>query len=367
MKLSEVVSQLQLVLPKYTDLFSNSVNILSITVLNSFEFPPEFPIGFGGVEIITDGPHGLVNNEAVTISNVAQNNIISSVSKDGLIFTFETVLPHDLTYGYPGYETITLGGFTDVLWNSDFTLLEVTDRNTFKVQSTNALPTLNSDNFLSEKRIDGINGRYSVIVTDTNRFAISGTFIVATYSGGTVKTAVRIAGTVSIARSLEQYTEQKAEELWIFVVMNSANVSKNRNAYSDAVASLTNGEDIRTRLIDGFSVFIVKNVKNDIAAVDAMDIARHDLLSPISKSLYGAVFSTGLSCLGDFKSVLTGHNWVEYNRGTFVYVYTFEFPTDMTLGDSVINEDTRAFSDINYNHSIGSDDTTDSTVGIKLR
>lgn len=369
MKLSEVVSQLQLVLPKFTDLFSNSVDILSIEVLDDFEFPSEFPSGFGGVEIVTDGPHGLVDNQAVTISDVEQNSIIDSVSKDGLVFTFKTILPHDLTFGYPGYETVKLGGFTDPSWNNSFTLLAVTDRNTFKVQSINSLPTLNSDNFLAENRIDGVNGRFAVSIslTDPDRFTIVGSFTSAVYSGGTVKTSVRIAGTVSIKRSLEQYTEQKASDLWIFVGMNSANTSKDRNAYNDSVASLVSGEDIRIRLIDGFSVFIVKNVKDDIAAVAAMDIARHDLLSPITKSLYGAVFSTGLSSLGDFKCILTGHNWVEYNRATFVYQYTFEFTTDLTLGDSVDEADTRAFSDINYTQEIGGDDTTDATVGIKLR
>jgi hypothetical protein len=149
--------------------------------------------------------------------------------------------------------------------------------------------------------------------------------------------------------------------------MGSAETSKSRNAYNDGIATVTNGEDIRVRIIDGFVVYIIKNVKNDITAVDAMDIARHDLFSPISKSLYGAIFDTGLSGLGDFRAILTGHNHVEYDRGTFVYAYTFEIAYDMTQDDTVPDSDSRAFSDIIYSHDIGDDDVTDMTAGVNLR
>jgi len=336
MKLTDVVNQLQLVLPKYTDYFSNTLSIANISTS-------------GNTAIIsTSVSHGLVNGQAVTISDVAFNNDITSVSQDGLIFTFGTAVAHDLTLNYPGYETVEINGFTDTNWNGSFSLVAVPNRTSFSVRSTNTIPTLNGNEYVREVRVDGVNGRYSVTVVAPPIFTIAGSFIDGVYTGGTVKTAVRIAGSVNIERAIQEYTEQNVNDLWMFVVMADAEVSKSRNAYSDSVATIANGEDVRVRLIDGFSVFIVKNVSQEISAVAAMDIARHDLLSPILKSLYGARFDTGLSGCSDFIAILTSHNFVEYDRATFVYQYTFQITNDMTLDDSVINEDTRAFRDISY-------------------
>ena len=350
MKLTEVVTQLQLVLPKFTDLFSNTLVITSITSSSNI------------ATITTSTAHGLSNNQAATISDVAQDNVIDSVTQDGLVFTFTTENNHDSTFGYVGYENVTFGGFDDTDWNTTHKLLAVVDRKTFKVQSTFTIPTLNATNFLSEIRIDGVNGRFAVTVVDTTNFTISGTFLDGIYRSGTVKTAVRIFGSATIDRAVESYTKQNVNDLWLIVAMNDAIVSKNRTTYNDAVATIANGQDIRIRLVDGFSVFIIKNTKNDIAAVDALDIARHDLLNPLTKSLYGARFSTGLTGLGDFVAILTGHNFVEYNRAILVYQYNFEFTTDLTLEDAVDPLDTKAFSDIDYTQSIGGDDTEDATI-----
>lgn len=355
MKLSEVVNQVQLVLPKYTNLFSTTLGITSITAT-------------GGVAtIVTSSAHGMTTGYGITISDVEQKNPIASVTKDGLIFTFTTTIKHDLTLDYPGYETVALGGFTDPLWNDSFTLTAVPDRNTFKVQSTNTLPVLNAGEFLSEVRIDGINGRHSVIVVDTTTFTISGSFLDGNYENGTIKTAVRIAGSVSAERALEQYTAQGVNDLWLFVVMGDASVSKNRSAYNDAIATVAEGEDIRIRMIDEFSVFLVKNTKYEESAVDTMDIMRHDLLLPITKTLFGVRFTTGLTCSGDFRAILTGHNIVEYDRATLVYQYGFQFSYDLVDDDTADPGDTRAFSEIDYTQEIGGDDTTNATVlGIVL-
>ncbi len=354
MKLTEVVTQLQLLMPQFTDLFSNTLNVTSI-------------VASGGVASINADTHGLLTNDPVTISEISQENPIISVSRDGLLFTFETSINHDLTLDDPNYETVTIGGFTDSVWNDSFSLVGIPDRTNFIVQSTNPnLPILNSNEYLAEIRIDGINGRYPVTVLDVDNFTVSGNFEDGDYLGGTIKTAVRIAGSVSIERAFEQYTKQIKEDLWMFVTMNDAVTSKNRTAYNDAIATIAANEDIRTRLIDGFSVFLIMNVNDETAAVDAVDVCRHDLLSPICKSLFGARFSTGLSGAGDFAAILTGHNFVQYDRATFVYQYGFEFTNDLTLEDAVKNTDTRAFSEIDFTQVMGGDDTEDLTFDAEL-
>lgn len=315
--------------------------------------------------INTTTNHNLLANAAVTISRVGQQLPISGVSQDGLVFTFTTSRNHDLTAGYPGYETVLLGGFTDSNWNGSFTLLDTPNRRSFRIQSTNSLPTLNGNEYLHEVRIDGINGRHQATIVDPNTFTITGDFLNGDYIGGTIKTAVRIAGSVTIERALQQYTEQQINDLWMFVVMNDAEISKDRNAYNDTIASLVNGEDVRLRLIDGFSIFIVKNITDEQAAVNAMDIARHDLLGPILKSIYGARFPTGLTGEADFVAIPTGHNFVAYNRATFVYQYSFEITSDLIADDSVEFTDNKAFAEIDYTHDLP-DNTTDPIVNVEL-
>lgn len=356
MRLSEVVSQIQLVLPKYTDYFSTSLEIASIVATDTL----------ATIDTVLDHNLSVEDDDAVVIVGVSQKNSISSISKDGLVYTIETIEDHDLTFGFPGYETISLGGFTDSEWNDNFKLLSTPTRKSFTIQSINTLPALNTNEYLSEIRIDGVNGRFAATVTSGTQFTIPGDFKPGSYTGGLVKKTTRIAGSVSIERALEQYTKQSVENLWMFVTMSDATISKDRNAMSDAVATIAAGEDIRMRMIDGFSIFIVKNTKNELAAVNALDIARHELLSPISKTLFGVRFSTGLSGDGDFSAIMTGHNFVEYNRATLVYQYNFEFVTDMTVEDAVENTDTKAFTDIVYNQEVGGDDTDDMSVGIKL-
>jgi len=149
--------------------------------------------------------------------------------------------------------------------------------------------------------------------------------------------------------------------MWAFVSMNDVIASKDRNANSDAVATFANGQEPRLRLMDGFSIFLVGNATEEIAGVGLLDIFRHDMLGPILKSVSGVRFDTGLYYSGDFKTVLTGHNYVDYNRAILIYQYNFQFSSDITLDDQAEDSDTRAFTEIDYTNSIGGDDTEDMT------
>ncbi len=354
MKIADIVTQLQLILPKYTDYFSNTQIISSI-------------IASGGVAtIITSGVHSLTTGKAVTLSNVEIKTAISAVSQDGLLFTFTTSSDHDLTQGYPGYETITLSGFTDSNWNGSFTLMSVPNRRTFIVQSVNSIPILNTNEVLQEVMNSGVNGRYEITVVDTTTFTISGSFTDGTYTGGTVRTGVRISGAITIERAKEQYTKQGTDEMWLYVVPNDNEISKDRNTFSDAVATRATGDDLRVRLIDGFTVNFIKNTSKEYLGVNSIDICRHDLLLPLMKTLYGTRFDTGLSGAMDFKTVPTGSGLFDYTRAYLIYTYNFECVMDLINDDSVEPEDTRAFRDIDFTESIGDNDVDDMTVTINL-
>lgn len=352
MKLSDVVAQLQLILPKYTDLFSDTLGIVSISATAAV------------ATITTDVPHRLATGDAATLANVATKTAIDSVSQDGLVFTFETVTDHDLTKDWPEHETVTLDGFTDSAWNDSFQLIDVPNRRTFKVQSTNTLPVLNGNEILEEVRMDGVNGRFAVAVVSSSVFTITGTFLASAYTGGSVRTAVRIAGSVTIDRALEEYTAMKVEEMWMFVVMHDTETSKDRKTFNDAQATIPSGTEIRMRLLDGFDVVLIRNTTKDAAAVEAIDIVRDTLQLPILKTIYGTRFDTGLSGAGDFRTVLLGHGFISYNAAILVYGYSFQVIFDLTDEDAVDPLDTKAFRDIDYTLVVGGADVDEMTVGI---
>ena len=334
MKLADIVNQLRTVLPKYTGVFSGSVSVSGISSSG------------GTATVTTSAPHGLVTGRAVTLSGFELRTPIIGVSIDGLVVTFTTGSDHDLTLNWQ--DTVRLEGFSDTSWNDTFPLVAVPNRRTFSVQTALSVPTLGGNEVLPEIRVDGINGQYGITVTGPSEFTISGDGIDGLYSGGTLSTGLRIAGVVDIDRALDQYTKQSIGDAWLYVTMRDAEVSRDRSTLSDAIATPTSGTEIRLRIMDGFRLYVVVNTTQDMTAVGAIDLARHTLLLPILKSLYGARFDSGLSGSGDFRTVFAGHGVASYNKAVYVHAYDFEVSSDLTGADAVELSDNRAFRDINY-------------------
>lgn len=355
MRVSDIVKQIRALIPNYTNYFSDNNSVLSV-------------IASGGVATITlENPNSSLQTGGVmVVSGVSAKTPISNYSQDGLNFVFDTSSDHDLTEGW--HSTIEIGGFTDSAWNGVYDLKSADNRREFKLQSANGSPALNGNEYLLEKRIDDVNGVYSVTRVSSTEYTVNGDFLDGDYhvDGGLVSANVRCAGTVDIDRALEEYTKQKINDFWIFVEPKDGSVSKDRNTLSDATSTQTNNNDLRLRLIDGFTVYVYAPTSNQIAGVTALDICRHDLLLPIMKSLLGVQFESGLSVDTEFKTILIGHRVAGYNKAFLTYAYDFEVVADITSGDEVDDINTRAFRDIDYTQRIGGDDTTDMTALINL-
>lgn len=344
MKISDVVFQLRSILPKYSSVFSQIITPISVEVL-----PAEATFNFWS-------SHNLADNEGVTLTDFFYKNPIVSYTQDGFFYTFETANYHDITSRY--YTTVKLSGFSAPVWNGEFTLQSVPSAKTFTIQSTEAAPVLTGSEALLENRVDGINGSYPITVIDSDSFKISGNFLAGDYEVGSVNSAIRIVAVVDIERGIEQYTKKNLSDYWVFVTGHSAVISKDRNAQSDATATRTASDNMHLRMIDGFSIFVIKNCTQDIGAVEAVDFCRHDLQTPLLKSLYGFKFPTGLSGGADFKTILTGHSIYDYRKAILIYEYAFETPMDLTDQDTVEPIDTVAFRNIFYTEKIGTQELT---------
>lgn len=353
MRIADVVNRLKTSLPNYTGLFCDIVSVSSV-------------IASGGVATITTTtPHGLSTGREVTVSNVATRTPINSVLKDGLIYTFTTLIDHDLTFGWDDHNRVELGGFTDIAWNTEFDLKSSNNRREFTINSANSIPTLNGNEYLLElNRVDGIDGNYGITVINTTTFTVNGDFNDGVYTpiNGVIYSNPRIAATIDIDRAIDEYTKYNSNQFWLMVEPVNVDISKDRSTFSDATNTIANGNDMRTRMIDGFTAYIIAPTSQEIAGEVALDICRHDLLLPMMKSLYGFQFATGTSNQMDFKTTLKSHGVTAYDRAYLVYSYEFEVVVDLTNDDAVDDKATRAFRNIDYTQSMGGDDTTDMTV-----
>jgi len=342
MKLLDIVNQLKIVLPQYTDKFSTNINVTSIDATNNT------------ITIITDEPHNLTTGEDITLSNYLNKTPIESITQNGFVYTITTKIDHDLTEGFQ--ERVSIDGFDASVWNCSFDLLAVPNRRTFKISSSNNIPILNGNEYLLENRIDGINGQHTVNVLDDVTLTISGNFLNGSYSNGTINSNVRIVGAVSFDRFIEEYTEHNINELYIAVVMDDVSVSKDRNTYSDAVSSPSTGSELRLLMIDGFMIYIVGNVSQDIAAQDMVDLTRHTLFLPILKSVYGIKFNTGLTNDTDFRTIFIGNGVALYNKAIYAHVFEFQQSAYIVEDDAVDPINSRAFRDSNFSETIGDQD-----------
>ncbi len=339
MRIADIVTQLRRVLPGKTDLFNEILSVSSITATAT------------EATITTSEPHGLVVGSPVTLSGIGSRAAIDAVAKDGLLTEFGTSIDHDLTEGNPDTVNVTLEGFTDAAWNTAHELVRVPNRRSFIVRNVLPLPVLNgSEALLEPNRVDGINGLYVVTAATDNSFTIDGSFIAGAYTTNTgrVSKEPRISGAISAERARKIY-DPTPRGFWLVVVPDAAVVSKDRTSESDAISTKMDGEDMRLRLLDNFGVMVFAPADEELAALETLDICRHDLLGPIVSSLYGTRPLSGLACaVSEFRIALVGHRPFDYDGGVLVYEYAFQAPVDLTSDDAVVLEADRAYRDTDY-------------------
>lgn len=350
MLVRDVVNQLRLVLPDYTDLFSDLLDIVSVTASG------------GVVTVITITPHNLQTGQKIIFSKVKTRTPITSlVSQEGFIFTFGSD-EHDLTFNSPEHLNVEFDGFTDSAWNDIFKLMAVQNREKFSVQSANAAPVLTGNEVLLEDRIDGIRGSYEITVVDPVTFTVDGDFPDGIYSVERLASNVRIAGSRDLSRFVNDlYTRQPADDrFWGVVEPHPANISKDRSTFSDATATFPAGTDMRLRIIDGFTFSVVVRIINEIAAVNAIDICR-GLRYSLYKTLFGVKFDSGFETKSEFITIPTSDSESPLsvnNNAYYIHSFDFEVQTDVTFQDAVDNRNNRAFRDIMYSQDVGEQQIT---------
>lgn len=327
-KITDIIAQLQAVLPKKTDKFHDEFSIAGIT-----------SIGGGVFEIETSSVHGLSVGDYITIKDVISVNPISSVSLDSGVVTATTTVYHDLTSTF--HETINLSGFSNVD-DGDYPLLAVPTGLTFTFANED-LPTGSGQ--LNEDRIDGINGRYAVTaITNTTKFRVSSTTVFTSFevTSGKVVSGIRVSGFVSEDLIEKYYTEHSVNEYWAFVIPQPTTTSFDRRIQSDAVQKKQKSDELFIECINPFSVYVVAPAINTIGGRYISD-DMVDIRIAICKSLVGVKFDSGFTESDKYITTYLADGFFNYVGAYYVHKFDFENVYQFSQEDAVDLADSVAF------------------------
>jgi len=352
-KASDIVKQLSLNVPLYTDGFSTSVDIASASVAGTT------------VTVTTAGPHGLKRSgQTVTISGMTAPVQIDagSFQRVGGSAMFNTLQDHDLTLSErdkaSGGKTITISGANEAEFNGTFQLLSIPNRRAVVMAVADSGPAAISGAPLVDDA--GIN-YFNVVAPATElspttfRYEIAEAYPLAPItSNAKAATSLRILAVLDIERYLQDiYTKKEEGDDVLVVQLGDVTQSKNRNEETDAADSSSGEYSFVPTLIQPFAVYIVQNLTGQLTGAKARDKVEEEYVPAIFKALLRADFSTGFTYSG-FRSTFTGHGTFAYadpnGKRAAIYAHEVAFQQLVQLSsvDGVAPTATVAMRDVDY-------------------
>lgn len=338
MKAQDIVAQLAVLLPQYTDKFTTDYNIISLTRSGTT------------VTCQTDVAHGLTVNKQVNITGAKTPLTINSLTRTGIYGTLITDNPHDLTENY--LPTVELTGATEAEFNGDFSIISIPDRYTVVFQMTDAGPTtatgspllLNGSSALQQ--YNGLRKVETVPTADTFTYEITNTTLYSpAYGTITAKTSPRISAIASPDVAIDAYTAMGANDFWAFVSLGDVIASKSRAIESDATDNLQRSNHYRQQLIFPLSILVFIPTSTQILARKARDDAE-EIFRPLCRSLLGSKLDSGLYTGSQNPISFVSHGLYAYNKAYYIHQYNFETVADLSFDDTIGYDLDVAFRDI---------------------
>ena len=371
MKAQDIVDKLSASLPLYTDGFSNSVGVISITVAGTT------------ATVITDAAHGLVENQNVAIlaADAPVQIDTGTFLRTGSTAVFETLQDHDLTLSErdkaAGGKTITLSGATEAEFNGTFVLVQVTNRRKLLIAVADAGSTTISGAPIVEDANGGVfNGLFPAtnVAATTFDYELPVAYpLDAVVDNASVQVSIRILSVLDIEQYLQEvYTNKGLDEDVLVVQLGDVTQSKKRNEESDAASSTTGEYSYTPVLIQPFAVYVIMNVTDDLTAAQARDKVEDEYIPAVFHSILRAQFDTGFT-YSQYRATFTGHGVFAYadatgkNKAIYAHEITFEQLAQLTRIDTVGPDDNVAMRDIDYTLTVdlGTEvDTLDAAIDL---
>jgi hypothetical protein len=337
MKAADIVTQLRAVIPRYTNLFSNTISVSSLSY------------SAGLVTCVTAMPHGLTTGDTCYIAGALTPITITTLTQVDNVATAITASNHDFTDGYT--QTVDIAGADQLEYNGVHKFIHQANRRTFTFQiSGNPVSPATGTHIYTLQPIKHVyNGYQTVTVIDPYVVTYPITSAPESPAQGTItlQSQIRISGAVSVERSVQAYTKQAQNQLWMFVALGNATASKDRFTQSDAVSTRLSGQDYRQRVVNPFSIYVYAPCSSDLSAMDTRD-TMEDVLEFILHAIDLYKFTSPFSDQTDFGAIFTGHNIYAYEMAYYVHEFKFEMTYDLTKEDTLDDDDSVAFRDLNF-------------------
>ena len=360
MKATDIIKQLQAVLPTVTDLFSETVSITSLTRSGTT------------VTAVTSSAHRLTAGAGVTITGAESPITISSLTFLDGVATAITATNHDLTEGFQDGNAsdsplVTVSGAIESEYNGSNALLSVPNRTSFTYTITGTpLSPATGTPLLSQSFSAGYNGWHQITVTSAMSFTYEITQIPNSPALGTIeaKTGVRVSGAVNIEKARESYTAKEPDKLWALVILGDPTISKNRHIESDATDTQGSGTEFRQKMIPPFGVFVFVPASSEIAGMQARD-QMEDVRVFLYKSLLRVKFDTGLQSETEYGVISEGDSFFDYNGAVYIHQFVFSTQTDIIYDDTVAPDFSVAFRNIELQY-LDELETVELTANVNL-
>lgn len=331
MKLSDIIKHTQEILPKYTEYFSNVLKVTSITSIKNT------------CTVVTSEPHNLKKGDLFTLEGAMISNKIISLTQAKGLGTLITENPHEITKNSPlreGDSThITIFNADQEEYNGTFLIMGIPNENVIEFSiDSNAPMQATGTPEIKENCYATYNGRQIVsTVLDENTFTFMLPYIPASKEATgdmIIKKGIRISGDFSIQNAISAYEEMGKNELWGFLVLDGANISKSKVNGTDALAEFVKGADLNLNLIQDLSFFVFGAMTDDYCWTDFVDICQ-ELRKPILKTLHNARFNSGLSDETCYLSFVGDQPVDTDGRAYAIYQYKFQTTIDIYNEDGI--------------------------------
>lgn len=337
MKASDIIKQLQIVLPTVTDSFSTQIALQSVT-----------PVGTTATAK-TSVAHNLSIGDAVNVTNTFSPIGISSITRNGDTGTATTDTPHDITEGF--FDSVTISGANESEFNGTFSLVSAVNRKTFQFSMDDSGATVATGSMLLEDPPSPIGYNGLQVVTaipqpDEFQYKLPIALTEPSVGSGVVHSGVRVTGAATVNRAMQMYTEQaNKDDMWAFAVLGETIASKDRNSRNDAVTSAAPGSDRRQQIYQNFSIFVFRPSASDLSGRSSRD-DMEDVMVSLFKALLYWKAPPGLSADNGMGVVFVSHAFQEYDTATYIQEFQFQLVLDISRSDTVDDSLNVAFRDI---------------------
>ena len=341
-KTSQIVRQLQKVLPKYTNYFHNELIIDAIVKAGSI------------ATIKTFGQHNLTSGDMVLIKGSLLKNHVSNAYIDAGKLVLEFNTPHDKTL-FDDAPNIAYFDYSDL---ASATIHDIPDQSTL-ILNHGVLPT-GSGNLL-EDRYDGFNGFHIATVTGPMEFSIAhnGSTLLPNVANAKCVCNYRIVGLAEVSRLIEHYEKQTSDNhMWLWVIKDECRASFTRESSTDATNRFTKIEDFYQELYQNVHLMVViptSNFTGGMEAIDKIDDIRQYLL----KSVAGVLFNSGYSTGARYTFNFVKDSFYDYFGAYYVHDFVFEHITAITEYDIIDPDDSVAFKEVIINDAMQFDNFAD--------